>query len=77
MITLNIYSLCKLRGIKYPLKTLVKAGISQQVAYEYLKGKRKSLVIKHVEILCTLLHCYPNDLFSWLPTETKDDKPKN
>src|SRR6266581_5042446 len=75
MIALNIFQLCRLRGIKNPLTTLRKAGISQKVAFKYLKGEKHTLVIKHIEILCKLLNCAPNELFTWQPDSKADDIP--
>jgi len=77
MIKLQVKELCKLRGIKAPLSALIKAGISQQVAQNYLKGKKKHLLLKDVEKLCTLLRCTPNDLFSWTPDSKAEDYPEN
>lgn len=77
MITLNIKELCRLRGIKSPNTALRKAGISNYVAQEYLSGKKHRFVTKHIEILCKLLRCTPNDLFSWTPDEPADDYPEN
>src|SRR6266487_3336489 len=75
MIALNIFQLCRLRGIKSPLTALRKAGISQKVAFKYLKGEKHTLVIKHIEILCKLLNCTPNELFTWQPDSKTDDIP--
>ena len=77
MIQLNIRELCKTRGIKNPYSALTKAGISPYVAHEYLKGKKHRFITQHIEVLCKLLRCTPNDLFSWTPTEPADDYPEN
>ncbi len=77
MIKLQIKELSKLRGIKFPLAALTKAGISQQVSFEYLKGDKKNLSLKHIEKLCTLLRCTPNDLFAWTPENQAEDYPEN
>jgi DNA-binding Xre family transcriptional regulator len=77
MIVLQIKELCELRGIKAPLAALMKAGISQQVAQNYLRGKKKHLLLKHIEILCTLLRCIPNDLVAWTPDDKAEDYPAN
>jgi DNA-binding Xre family transcriptional regulator len=77
MLTLQIKDLCRLRGIKAPLNALIKAGISQTVASGYLTGKKKHLLLKHIEILCELLRCYPNDLFAWTPDDKSKDYPEN
>ena len=78
MITLNIAQLCAVRGIKFPLKSLRKAGISTKVASEYLNNPTKhQFTLKHIEILCKLLNCTPNNIFSWQPNKVEDDVPTN
>ncbi|MCG3167359.1 MAG: hypothetical protein POELPBGB_03149 [Bacteroidia bacterium] len=77
MVQLNIKELCRARGFRHPHATLTKAGISNKVAIDMLKGKKKYLVIQHVEVLCKLLRCTPNDLFTWTPDEPADDYPEN
>ena len=77
MLTLQIKELCILRGIKAPLTAMRKAGISQQIAFKYLQGKKKNLMIDHIEKLCTLLRCTPNDLFAWTPDNKTQDYPEN
>ena len=77
MLTLQVKDLCTLRGIKAPLATLRKAGISQKVASQYLSGKKKHLLLTHVEMLCKTLRCTPNDLFAWTPANKTDDYPEN
>jgi hypothetical protein len=39
MIHINIAALARLRGIRHPHRHLIKAGISDKVAREYLRGK--------------------------------------
>lgn len=75
MIILNIHNLCRLRGIAHPQKALVQAGISQKVAHEYLKGNKSTILLKHIEILCQLLHCRPDNLFAWQPDTPEADQP--
>ena len=78
MITLNIAQVCMVRGIKFPLKSLRKAGISTKVAGEYLNNPTKhQFTLKHIEVLCKLLNCTPNDLFSWQPNNPEEDVPTN
>jgi len=77
MITINVKELCRARGIKHPLPALKKAGITHYVAHEYIQGKKHRLVTSHIEILCKLLRCTPNDLFSWVPDKPEDDYPEN
>ena len=77
MLKLQIKELCRLRGIKTPLAALIKIGISHHVAFNYLKGNKKNLSLKHIEMLCKLLRCTPNDLFAWTPTNKAEDYPEN
>ena len=77
MIKIQIKELCALRGIKSPVSTLIKAGISQKVATQYLNGNKRHLLLNHIEILCKLFHCAPNDLFIWIPGNPQDDYPEN
>ena len=77
MIVLNIKQLCRERGIKHPLAELKKAGISHFVASAYMKEKKVLFVTQHLETLCTLLRCTPNDLFKWVPDDPHADYPEN
>ncbi len=77
MIQIRIKQLMKERGIKFPLETLKKAGISQGVAQGYLNGTKTWLLHKHAEKLCKLLRCTPNDLYEWTPDDPSEDYPEN
>jgi DNA-binding Xre family transcriptional regulator len=77
MLKLQIKELCKLRGIKAPTVAISKTGITHSVAFQFLKGNKKHLTLDHIEKLCTLLRCTPNDLFAWTPNNTAEDYPEN
>ncbi len=77
MIRLRIKSLMKEKGVKAPFKKMVALGISHSIAHDYMSGKKKWILIEHVETLCLLLHCRPNDLFEWLPDDTMQDDPRH
>jgi DNA-binding Xre family transcriptional regulator len=77
MIHLNITALAKLRGMRHPHRQLVHAGISDKVARDYLKGKKDRLVVQHIEILCELFNCSPNELFVWQPDNKAKDTPQH
>jgi hypothetical protein len=34
-------------------------------------------MLAHVETLCALLRCTPNDLFAWTPDDKTSDYPEN
>lgn len=77
MIQMHVARLCKERGITRPTSFLIKAGISQGVVTKYLKGKAKRVPLEHIEKLCLLFRCEPNDLFTWAPDHATDDYPEN
>jgi len=77
MIHLKIKELCQERGITHPVTVLLKMGISQDLVYKYLTGKAKRIPTEHIEKLCVLFGCTPNELFSWTPTTKKDDYPQH
>src|SRR5690242_3198099 len=70
MVRLRLKQLAKEKGIKHLFTALTKAGISDAVATEYMKGNKDRLVMEHIEILCLIFRCMPNDLFEVVP-----DKP--
>jgi len=77
MIHLKVKELCLERGITTPVTTLMKIGISQGIITKYLTGKAKRVPTEHIEKLCVLFGCTPNELFSWTPTTKKDDHPQH
>jgi DNA-binding Xre family transcriptional regulator len=54
-----------LRKIDKPHQALVKNGFAKSSATNLLKYVNRRLTIEHVEKLCVLLNCTPNDLFEW------------
>ena len=75
MLLLNIVSLARLRGITRPHKSMVQAGISSKIATEYIKGNKTTIVMQHIEVLCKIFNCTPNELFSWQPETKEQDIP--
>lgn len=67
MLQLRVKKLMKEKGIKAPLTAMMKAGISQGVAQKYLSNKKIWILYEHIEMLCLLLRCEPNDLFEFVP----------
>ena len=67
MVQLRVKKLMKEKGIKTPLTAMMKAGISQGLAQKYLSGKKLWILFDHIEKLCLLLRCEPNDLFEFVP----------
>ncbi len=70
MLTLNLKRLFALRGIDKPFAFLVKNGFSDWTASGWLNGQTKTIKYSHVEKLCVLLNCEPNDMFEWQATDS-------
>jgi DNA-binding Xre family transcriptional regulator len=63
MLTLNLSRVFALRGIEKPYTELVKCGISRPTAHNLLSLRVTSIKYSHLEKICELLNCEPNDLF--------------
>ena len=71
MITLNVLPLLEKKGkTKYWL--FKQLGMSYTNFSNMVNGKTKSIQYKHIEILCTLLECTPNDLFQIDPNQPEE-----
>ena len=57
----------KARGVMKPFAYLVKTGISPFTATQMITGKLKMIKLEHMELLCRILYCTPNDLLVWVP----------
>lgn len=75
MLYYNLGPIFKARGIQKPYSFLVKAGISPQTAYRVIHSEPRVLRLDHVEKLCHLLVCEPNDLLAWSPDSNKTYTP--
>lgn len=63
MLTLNVLPLLKARGkTKYWLNK--QLGMSYTNFNKMVHNQTRSIQYKHIEIICTLLDCTPNELFS-------------
>ena len=65
MLKLDINRLMDHRGIQNPRSFLVKSGFTYQSSRRLLKGEMACAYF--IEMLCIILNCTPNDLFSWTP----------
>lgn len=70
MLYLNVTEICKARQIDRPYSFLVKAGISPHSANDIVNGYSRALRLDHIEKLCEILHCEPNDLLVYKPNGT-------
>lgn len=67
MLNYNFDRVFKARGIDRPFSYLKKAGFSDNMAVKINRNKVVRLTLKHMELLCTLLRCTPNDFMVWEP----------
>lgn len=67
MLKLDLTSIFKARNIAKPYSYLVKAGFSPNIASRLANNHVDSMQFRHIELLCFILNCEPNDLFSWTP----------
>ncbi len=74
MLQLNLGRIFKARGIEQPYKFLVKGGFVPFTAHKYKNGKVEQLRLDHIEQLCVLLNCTPNDIMDWVPNDLLDDR---
>jgi len=73
MIIFNPRRLVDLRGIRHPVAYLMKHGFGRSTASNLLTFKTPSVRFDHLEKLCLLLKCTPNDLFEWKPGKDAAD----
>lgn len=60
------------KGHRPSVYTLMKMGIAQKSAYNYLSGKAKSIRPDHLYKMCTYLNCTPKEL---LRLDLPEDDP--
>lgn len=57
-----------MRGIENPARHLLKLGISRPTISRLMHGDKSWVSYAHLEKICTVLNCTPNDLFEWKPS---------
>lgn len=65
MLIYNPKRMFAMREIEKPHQALIKAGISATTATKLLGGYNVRLTIEHLQKMCEILNCTPNDLFEW------------
>lgn len=71
MLSLNLLPIFKARGIERPYSFLVKAGLTPHTANSLLNSKTRIFRLDHIEKLCLILKCEPNDLLVWHPNKNE------
>lgn len=75
MLSLNLKPIFQARGIERPYSFLVKSGFTYHAANLLLNSTTKSFRLDHIERLCKILVCEPNDLLNYTP-ENQNTLPK-
>jgi len=65
MLVFNPNRMFRLRKIDRPHLMLVKNGFAKSSATNLLNYVSRRVTVEHLEKLCVLLNCTPNDLFEW------------
>ena len=71
MLTLNLTPIFNARGIEKPFPFLTRNGFSYHTTHNLLNSKSRIFRLDHIEKLCEILICEPNDLLSWTPEKNK------
>ena len=71
MLKLDLRPLLQVRGISQPYSFLRGHGFTHNIAWKLLSGKSRECRYHHIEKLCRLLLCTPNDLLVWKPDENE------
>ena len=77
MLSLNLRPIFSTRGIEKPYSFLVKNGFTSHAANNLLNSKTRVFRLDHIELLCEILLCEPNDLLLWKPDSGKIIAPNN
>ena len=77
MLSLNLRPIFSTRGIEKPYSFLVKNGFTPHAANNLLNSKTRVFRLDHIELLCEVLLCEPNDLLLWKPSSEKIIAPNN
>ncbi|MES2513480.1 MAG: helix-turn-helix transcriptional regulator [Bacteroidota bacterium] len=67
MLSLNLRPVLVARGIDKPHAFLVRSGIHSSAAHNLLNDFTPNFKLAHIDRLCSILSCTPNDLLVWTP----------
>ncbi len=73
MLIYNFKRVFTARGIDKPRAFLINHGFPRGIATSIANNKADRFALKHLEKVCLLLNCTPNDLFEWKPDNKKQD----
>lgn len=66
---LNVQHICAIKNINRPFTFLRKNGFTHNTATQLINNNVKEINIAHIEKLCLIFNCTPNDLFDYKPTQ--------
>lgn len=69
MIKFNIKMLRLLNGDMTARRLQQLSGIRASTLTEYEHSRAKTISIKHINILCEIFKCQPNDIMTYIPDE--------
>lgn len=67
MLYLNLKPVFRLRGIEKPFSFLIRSGFTHHSSHYLLSSYPRVIRLDHIEKLCLLLKCVPNDILGWTP----------
>jgi DNA-binding Xre family transcriptional regulator len=67
MLVFNLKEVLLARQIERPYSFLVKAGFTSHTANDLIHSYSRNFSLDHIEKLCEILHCEPNDLLVYKP----------
>lgn len=77
MLKPNLSRIFITRGIKKPYAFLHNNGFTRNEALRLSSEKIKTLHLRHIERLCFLLNCTPNDLLEYIPDNPQQKSQSN
>ena len=77
MLRFKIDLLLRAKGIKEGYTFLKGNGFSQMTATKFSNSQMTVLRLVHVEKICELFNCTPNDLLEWSPNKGVKDISKH
>jgi DNA-binding Xre family transcriptional regulator len=74
---LNIQHICAVKNIERPFTFLRKQGFTHGIATRLLNNKITEINLAHIEKLCLIFNCTPNELFDYKPTQPVEQIKNN
>jgi DNA-binding Xre family transcriptional regulator len=69
MLYLHIDDLLDFKGIVKKRSFLAENGFSYLMAHRLLEKNKQKINLNHLELLCEILNCTPNDIMVWQPED--------